>query len=649
MTDSKMLWHKVADVGEIPEGRVKTAVAAHKTLCITHYKGEHYALDNKCPHEGGPLGEGSIENGLLRCPWHGWDFDPCTGKSPGDYDDGVDTFPIEVRSDGIYAGLKEEELHVTSISDIMVETMVNWGVKHVFGLVGHSCLGLADAVRRFEKKGKLQFFTVRHEGAAAFAASAYAKLTGKPAACLTIAGPGATNLLTGLWDAKVDRAPVLALTGQVNTQVLGPGAFQDIDLHAAFQSVSAFSQTVLHSSKPAELMNLAIKNAILKRDVTHLIFPDEVQILSAEGKGSASGPKGRLANQNIAPPWEELEKAVKLLQGAKRPILIGGHGARFHREAVIAFAEKLNIPVLTTFKAKSLIPDAHPLACGVLGRSGTPVASWLMNECDVILAVGASFSDHTGISPKKPTIQVDFDSMALGKFHSVEIPLWGELSVSLGLMEKALDGKMKNIDQKADIGERWKIWRAEKEKRRGEGRGKGVNSASIFEALSKHVPEDAVIAVDVGNNTYSFGRYFESRKQSVLMSGYLGSIGFGYPAAMGAWAAVGKDRSVWAVTGDGGFGQYLAEVSTAVKYGMNIKHVLLNNGAIGKIAKEQQASNFDVWQTSLHNPNFADFANNCGAKGIRVTEKLQLEPAFQEAMAHNGPVTVEIISDQFLI
>ena len=144
----------------------------------------------------------------------------------------------------------------------------------VFGMVGHSNLGLADALRRQETRGRLRYYGIRHEGAAAFACSGYAKLTGKPAACLTIAGPGATNLMTGLWDAKVDRPPVLALTGQVDAQVLGPGAFQEIDLAAAFAPVARFSQTVLHTSKHAELMTLACKNALVERDVAHLIFPD---------------------------------------------------------------------------------------------------------------------------------------------------------------------------------------------------------------------------------------------------------------------------------------------------------------------------------------------------------------------------------------
>ena len=641
-------WVKVLDKGELPEERVQTVTAGHKSLCMAHHKGKITALDNRCPHQGGPLGEGSIEGGNLRCPWHGWDFDPHTGKPPGGYDDGVETFPTEEREDGIYVAISPEDAHIRTVSDVMAETMVNWGVTHVFGLVGHSCLGLADALRRQEEKGKLKFITVRHEGAAAFAASAYAKLTGNPAACLTIAGPGATNLLTGLWDAKVDRAPVLALTGQVDTQVLGPGAFQEVDLSAAFRSVAAFSQTVLHASKHAELMTLALKNAHLQRDVAHLIFPDETQVLPAGENTKASGPEGRITPREIAPPAKELERAVRLLAKAKRPIIIVGHGARFHRDEVATLAEAINAPVLTTFKGKGIISDNHPLGCGVLGRSGTPIASWFMNECDAMLVLGASFSNHTGITPKKPTVQVDYDAMTLGKFHGVDVPLWGEIGVTLTLLKRELSGKTASIDPRPEVAERWSVWRAEKLKRESDFRGKGVNSASIFAAMNRHIPENAVIAVDVGNNTYSFGRYFECKSQSVLMSGYLGSIGFGYPAAMGAWAAA-PGRPIIAVTGDGGFGQYMGELTTAVKYGMKITHILLNNSAIGKIAKEQKAAKLDVWQTDLHNPNFADFATNCGALGIRVTEKSELDEALQKALAHSGPAMVEIISDKDLI
>lgn len=260
-------WYKVLDPEELPEGRVKTVTAGHRQLAMTHFEGQYGALDNKCPHQGGPLGEGSIENGYLRCPWHGWDYCPLDGKPPGGYDDGVATFPVEQRDDGIYVGLEEEAPHARTVTDVMVETMVNWGVTHVFGMVGHSNLGLADAFRRQEAAGNLTYIGIRHEGAASFAASAYAKLT------------------------------------------------------------------------------------------------------------------------------------------------------------------------------------------------GTPIASWLMNESDLLVVFGASFSNHTGITPKIPTIQVDFEPLALGKFHSVTVPVLGEIAVTCRQIMEQL-GDTAATDQREDVAKRWKIWRS---------------------------------------------------------------------------------------------------------------------------------------------------------------------------------------------
>jgi thiamine pyrophosphate-dependent acetolactate synthase large subunit-like protein/nitrite reductase/ring-hydroxylating ferredoxin subunit len=656
MTDKNkdLVWHKVLSKDELPEGRVTSVTCHNRTLCMARYKGEYGALNNKCPHQGGPLGEGSIENGLLRCPWHGWDYDPITGKAPG-FDDGVETFPIEEREDGIYVGLPQEQAHINTVGDLMMETMTNWGVKQVFGMVGHSNLGVADALRIQEKQGRLSYYGIRHEGAAAFACSAYGKLTGKPAACLAIAGPGATNLLTGLWDANVDRAPVLALTGQVETQVLGPGAFQEVDLGAAFGKVAQWSQTVLHDSRHTELMNLACKSAILNRGVSHLIFPDEVPKRQLEDAPAPGTPKGRLPSRNIAPPEDALNAAIDLLRGAKRPVIVVGHGARFQMEPVVALAEQLKAPVITTFKGKGLISDAHPLAGGVLGRSGTPIASWLMNEADCLLVLGASFSNHTGITPKKPTIQVDFDLLTLAKFHAIDVPVWGEISVTTKALAKALGAGSISEDQTADVAARLKIWREEKQRRALDDQGKGINAAILFEKLGRSAASNAIIAVDVGNNTYSFGRYFECDRHAVLMSGYLGSIGFSFPAAMGAWAATQEDdsrfkgRQVISVSGDGGFGQYLAEINTAVKYGMNITHVLMNNGELGKISKEQRAGNWDVWQTSLHNPDFSAYAELCGAMGIRVTKADDLDAAFEKALSHPGPALVEVMTDAELV
>lgn len=652
-------WHRVAAADQLPQGRVTTVTAGRKTLALVHFDGKYAAMDNRCPHQGGPLGEGSIEKGndgacWLRCPWHGWDFDPLTGKPPGGHEDsGQEMFSVEKRSDGIYVGLPPEPSHVRTSTDVVAETMVNWGLKRVFGMVGHSNLGLADAFRVQEEAGKISYIGIRHEGAASFACSGYAKLTGKPAACLSIAGPGATNLMTGLWDAKVDRAPVIACAGQVQVQVFSPFAFQDIDLHGAFAPVGKFNQLVLHASDFGEVASLAMKTALVERDVSVLIFPDDAQTLPAPD-AKAGKPEGRLVSARMAPPDDVIEAANKKIYGAKRPVIIVGYGARESMADVTALAESLKCPVLTTFKAKGQIPDTHPNAGGVLGRSGTPIASWFMNECDLIIAIGASFSHHTGIEPSKPIVQIDFDRMHLGKSHSVALPIWGEIGETLRLMKNATPARSAGVDQLKEIAERWAIWRREKQRRLEDDRGNGINAASLFAAMTKVVPPDAIMPVDVGNNTYSFGRYFEPCGQRVLMSGYLGSIGFGFPAAMGAWAATQdfeeyRGRKVVSISGDGGFGQYAMEFTTAVKYEMDITHVLMHNGQLGKITKEQRAGELPVWQTSLHNPSFADFANSCGGKGIRVTDKAALEETLRAAIAHEGPVLVEVMTDAELV
>ena len=657
-------WHRLIGVDELDVGRVTTVTVERESLCVTRTESGFGCLANACPHQGGPLGEGSIEGGWLRCPWHGYDYSPRDGTPPPPFDDAPAAYRTETRSDGVYVALPIAPGRSRTVSDQLVETMTAWGVAWVFGMVGHSNLGFADALREAEADGALRFVGVRHEGAASFAATAYGKLTGGLAACFAIAGPGSTNLLTGLYDAKMDRAPVLALSGQVPSSVRGRGAFQDTDLSAAFADVSRYSATVQAGSDAAELMNLACKTALVERDVAHLVLPDEVQVLPAAAPERPAGsPQGRTGDRGVSPAASALDAAADVLSGSKRPMIVVGHGARSSIDDIVALAEAIDAPVATTFKGKGLIADQHPLACGVLGRSGTPIASWFMNEADALVTFGVSFANHTGIATYKPIVQVDFDPMALGRFHAVTVPMLADVGVAARALARALAGRTGSPSAAAEVAARWDIWRAEKQRRQVDDRGSGVNSAVVFEALSRLVPSDAVMPVDVGNHAYSFGRYFEPCGQTVLMSGYLGSIGFAFPAAMGCWAATqpapgsgdGADGSRWAgrpvvsVSGDGGFGQYAMELTTAVKYGMGITHVLLNNGELGKISKEQRAAEFDVWQTSLRNPSFAGFAELCGAMGREVTAADELDDALSEALAHPGPALVEVLTDPLLV
>lgn len=439
----------------------------------------------------------------------------------------------------------------------------------------------------------------------------------------------------------------------MQTQVFGPGAFQDIDLSSAFDAVSKFSQTVLHSSDHPELMSLACKNAIVEQDVAHLIFPDDVQ--TRPSTAAPRGPAGRVSQAAARPDPSDIQAALDMINVAQRPCLVLGHGCWQARDTAISLAERLGAPILTTFKAKGIVPDDHPNAAGVLGRSGTPVASWFMNEADLLICLGTSFSNHTGITVGKPIIQVDTERMQLGKFHPVTLPIWGDIGAFCSEVTPSATRPSGVPDQLSETTARWEIWREEKSKRMTENLGKGLSAAAVFHELTRLAPENAIFAVDVGNNTYSFGRYLETKgTQRVLMSGYLGSIGFGFPAAMGAWAATQdfeslRGRKVVSISGDGGFGQYPMEFTTAVKYGMNITHILLHNGELGKISKEQRAGEWPVWETSLINPSFSAFARLCGGHGEKVTDASKLSNAIETAMRQPGPSLVEIMTDADLV
>ena len=254
-------------------------------------------------------------------------------------------------------------------------------------------------------------------------------------------------------------------------------------------------------------MTLACKTAILERDVAHLIITDEVQV-EPVGDVEASGPAGRMGAREILPPAHSLDEALTALHNADRPIVVVGNGARGQMDPIIGLAERLNAPVLTTFKAKGLVSDLHPLGAGVLGRSGTPVASWFMNESDLILAFGASFSNHTGIADYKPLIQVDSDASALGRFHPVTVAEQGHVGATAQLLRERCRDDLSTVGQRLEVASRWALRRDEKANRALDTSEEGISAAAVFEAMNRQIDENAAICVDVGNNTYSFGRYF---------------------------------------------------------------------------------------------------------------------------------------------
>ena len=533
-----------------------------------------------------------------------------------------------------------------TLSETLAQTLSNWGVKWVFGMVGHSNLGTADAIRKQTQKGDMNFVAIRHEGAGAFAASGYGKLMDKPSAVLTIAGPGATNLLTGVYDASLDSAPLIALTGQIPTKELGWKAFQEIDLEKSFADAVSAQYTLSANSQVGDLATSACRNAILKKSPVQIILPDDVQVVPSSQK--AGSPQGTIFSARPSPSFAEMESASEILKSAKLPIIVVGNGCKNAMKEVLNFAETLSIPIATTYRAKGFLPDTHPLACGVIGRSGTAVANRIASDSDLIIGLGCSFSKHSEIPKGKKIVQIDINANSLGRLRRIDCGLVGDIAETLPMLCSMLKQKTSYLPREAEISAFWEEWRIEKTKR-ANAIDNAITPACVCQALSKTVPQNAIVSVDVGNVAYSVGRYFESTDQRFLLSFYLGSIGVGLPSAIGAWCATQekdspmRNRPVVAIVGDGGLGQYLAEWTTVAKYNMDIKCVVFNNSELAKISKEQRNAHYDVWETSLVNPSFAEFAKLCGTNAVRLSNPETLEQDLVKAMSEKGACLIEII------
>jgi len=632
-------WFKVAESDDLSVGDVTVAQAGHFTIALSRTVDGYGAISNRCPHQGGPLGEGMLEDPWLICPWHGWEYDPVTGATPGPFDDAVPQYPVEERSDGVYIGVIEPKSHDATLMTQVVDRLVDGGVSSVFGIVGHSNLGLADAFRGAEKRGDLRFYGVRHEGAAAFAASAYGKLTGRPAVCFTIAGPGATNLYTGMWDAKISTTPLLAITGQIPTKQLGTRAFQEVPLTEALGPAAGWSKRMSASDGP-EVATHMVRYAVTQRAIAHLVIPDDVQTLDAV----AEAPAGPMPLTNrLAPAAEDIANIAQLLDDADNPLFVIGRGGAAHADAILALAEHIDAAVATTFPAKGCVDESHPLATGVLGRSGTPVSAAMQTRSDLIVVFGGGMAPHTGITPKRTVVRIDTDPLASRRnTPNVEVFAMADTGLTAAALTAATDASTR-ADLVEWIGSRKTWWSARKESRVGLDRDGRITSAAVFSSLKDHIPHDAIVALDVGNSTYSFGRYFEADGQTVVMSGWLGSIGYALPGAIGAAAAF-PDRTVVAIAGDGGFGQYAMELATVASYDLNIKVLVLSNDELGKITAEQQLADTHVWATDLKNPSWAGMATSLGLFGDRVEGIDDLRTGMAKLFTHSGPGLLDIRS-----
>ncbi len=639
--DSELTWFDVGSVDIVSDDEVTVVRAGHHAVALSKTSDGWGAIANRCPHQGGPLGEGMIEGCWLICPWHGWEYDPKTGETPGPFDDKVPSYAVEIRDDRIFVGVLEPEEHDATLMTQIVDRLVENGVDTVFGMVGHSNLGFADALRSAENSGDIRFIGIRHEGAAAFAASAFGKLTGRPAVCFAIAGPGATNLYTGMWDAKISNTPMLAITGQIPTKNLGTRAFQEVPLVEALGPAAGWSKRLSASDGPRVATDM-VNFVTTQHDVAHLVIPDDVQTLPAAPEAHVAPAA---APNQLLLTAADASRIADLLAKSQNPLFVVGRGGMRSSSAIMALAEKLDAAVATTFPAKGCVPEDHPLATGVLGRSGTPVSAAMQTRSDLIIIFGGGMAPHTGITEKRPVVRIDTDPLAQRRnTHNVAVFALADAGSAAESMLEVCD-EVDRPELRTYLADRWAWWRERKRQRRHVDVDGRLTSAAVFHQLKDSIPHNAVVALDVGNTTYSFGRYFEADGQRVVMSGWLGSIGYALPAALGAALAY-PEKTIVAIAGDGGFGQYAMELATVAKYELNIKVVLFSNDELGKITAEQELAGTHTWSTSLKNPSWAGMATSLDLFGARVTTPDELATGMRDLFAHEGPGLLEIHSSR---
>lgn len=537
-------------------------------------------------------------------------------------------------------------------AEMLVELLVDrWGVRHVFGLAGDGINGIMEALRK--RRDDVQFIGVRHEEAAALAAVGYAKFSGRLGVCLATSGPGAIHLLNGLYDAKLDQVPVLAITGMQYHDLTGTFYQQDVDTDRLMQDVSVYTERVMGPAHVEGVANTAVRMALGRRGVAHLAFPSDLQEQPAsEAKYSQMNVPGKSSEDwrvpVVVPNAGDLKRAADVLNAGKRIAVVVGAGALGAREEVERLAEALGAPVAKAYLGKGVLPDDSPYTTGGMGVFGTKATEDVFKSCDTLLMVGSSFP-YIAYLPKPEGVrgvQIDIRPERLGLRFPVEVGLVGDagetLRALLPLLEKKQDRSFLESAQ-ASMRE-WRELLAER------AASEDVPmSGQIFAArLSERLADDAIICGDSGQNTFWLSRHVEVRgSQMISGSGTLATMASALPYAIGAQVAF-PERQVVAFCGDGGLAMLMAELSTCVKYRLPVKVFVAKNNLLGMIRWEQMMYlGHPEYGVELGDIDFAKVAEACGARGLHVERPGEVAGAIEEALRAPGPALVEAIVDPF--
>jgi pyruvate oxidase len=532
----------------------------------------------------------------------------------------------------------EEGTARETVADKIIGQLAAFGVRHIYGIPGDSNLPLIEAIRK--NKG-IRFILTRHEETAAFMASAHGKMTGSLGACISIAGPGSTNLITGLMDSATDRSPVVALAGQVPAIYLGSEAFQEIDQIEIFRPFASYAETVSRANHALKMVLMAVKYAYARPGVSVLSTPTDVLV---EGLSEPFYiPEKRLFTEPFVAAESGIEKAVKLINRSAKPVIFAGWGARHCGKLIAALSKKIKAPVATTSRAKGVVDEADRYSVGVLGSIGSKHAALAVKNADLILIIGSGFRQANIIPSGIKFVQIDHDATRIGKTFSVDAGLTGDACLTLERLTEKVAAKKGNT---AFLGSIEKI-RKEHFKELEEDANNlslPIHPGYVIQAIKRNVKKDAIICVDVGDHTYWFYKKFVCSGQRTFMCANMASMGFALPAALSAKLDFPASQVV-CITGDGGFSMLMADFTTAVRENLAIKIIIFNDGKLKNIKKEQLRDKYAEFGVSFPNPDFAAFAKTCGGEGFRVEKPKELDNALKKAFASVKPCVVEILTD----
>jgi pyruvate dehydrogenase (quinone)/pyruvate oxidase len=536
-------------------------------------------------------------------------------------------------------------------ADVLIDILQQWGVDTVFGLPGDGINGIMESLRR--KADAIRFVQVRHEEAAAFMACAYAKFTGRLGVCVATSGPGGIHLLNGLYDAKLDGQPVLAITGMPYHDLIGTFTQQDVELDKLFIDVAKYNARVMGPTHVENIAHLACRTALLYRGVSHITFPVDIQDMPADGKRSkrniAQHAETDIAAHSARLPNDaDLAQAADVLNGGKKVVILAGRGALGAGNELEQAAEILAAPIVKRLLGKAAVPDDSPYTTGGIGLLGTRPSQDAVESCDTLLMVGTSFP-YIEFLPKPDQargVQIELDPMRIGLRYPVEVGLVGDsrrtLQALLPMLQRHED---RSFLEKAQQGmEKWRQLMADYA---------GVMDTPmkpqvVASEVNRLLRDDAIVTCDSGTIATWWARYIHvKRGQMHSLSGTLASMANGLSYAIAAQIAY-PERQVVAFVGDGGFTMLMGEFATCVKYRLPIKVVVVKNNSLGMIKWEQMVFlGNPEYGCELQPIDFAAFARACGATGFSVADPKQCGGVLEQAFATPGPVVVEAVVDPF--